>query len=345
MRDRPSRTALSGARRIHSVLVIVLAVVLAATSAAPAYGAAEDTEPPSVPGPIAIAEITETSVVLTWAASTDNVGVVQYAVSYLYLDMGGSAATSTNSIRLDNFRPSGSYTFRVTAVDAAGNRSQSPPTLLVTMPPGDDQPPTTPGRPVASEITDRTVKLSWVHSVENIQLDIYQIFRVTDAGNTFVRDVNQIPRGPNETVIGGLTPSTTYTFVVRARDEADNYSAFSEPVTVTTLPATEPDPICTVRYRVGGQWPGGAQVELVIVNHATTAIDGWTLTWSFPAEQRLHALRGAVLIGRGDGTITVQNARNNATIRPGGTTTVGYFASRSGTPTDFWLNSRRCQAG
>ncbi|MBF9134580.1 fibronectin type III domain-containing protein [Plantactinospora sp. S1510] len=319
--------------------------MLAATGTAPAYAAAEDTEPPTAPGPITVVEISNTSIVLAWAASTDNVGVAQYTASYLYLDFGGQGSTTTNSIRFDNLRPSGSYRFRVNAVDAAGNRSPSTPELFVTMPPGDDQPPTAPGQPVASEITATSVKLTWAHSVENIQLDIYEIFQVTAAGNTFVRDVNQIPRGPNETVIGGLTPGTTYTFVVRARDEADNYSAFSDPVTLTTLPATAPDPACTVRYRAGGQRPGGVQVELTIVNHAATVVDGWTLSWNFPADQRLHALRGATLVGRGDGSITVRNARNNGTIRPGGTAMLSYVASSSVTPTDFYLNSRKCQAG
>ncbi len=52
------------------------------------------------------------------------------------------------------------------------------------------------------------------------------------------------PVGRNSTQISGLTPNTTYTFVVQARDEAGHLSPLSEPVTVTTLP---PPPSCAVR--------------------------------------------------------------------------------------------------
>ncbi|MBQ0991997.1 hypothetical protein KBX08_18135 [Micromonospora sp. H61] len=38
------------------------------------------------------------------------------------------------------------------ALDAAGNSSVSNPTLRLTMPPGDDQPPSAPGQPVAYDV-------------------------------------------------------------------------------------------------------------------------------------------------------------------------------------------------
>jgi chitodextrinase len=74
--------------------------------------------------------------------------------------------------------------------------------------------------------------------------------------------VYQYPPGNNTTRISGLTPNTTYTFVVQARDEAGHNSPFSEPVTVTTLP---PPPSCAVRS-VTRQWSDGLVALLVVEN-------------------------------------------------------------------------------
>ncbi|WP_444947324.1 fibronectin type III domain-containing protein [Micromonospora ureilytica] len=142
MRDHRSRKIRSKAAALAAY---ALAVTLIAAGATPAHAAADDTERPTAPGPITVVAIDTTSVELTWAASTDNVGVVRYPVGARFEDFGAQYLTDTNSIRIFDLRPSRTYTISVWALDAAGNSSVSNPTLRLTMPPGDDQPPSAPG--------------------------------------------------------------------------------------------------------------------------------------------------------------------------------------------------------
>ncbi|MEU8422809.1 cellulose binding domain-containing protein [Micromonospora sp. NPDC048835] len=315
----------------------VLAVTLVAVGATPAY-AAEDTERPTAPGPITVAAIDTTWVELTWAASTDNVGVVRYPVSARFEDNGLTWSTETNSIRITGLRPSRTYTFFVSALDAAGNGSPSTAPLRLTMPPGDDQPPGAPGQPVAFDVTATVVRLRWAHAVDNAVVERYEVFRVDTGGAlTLIRDVSQYPP-VNSAQISGLTPNTTYTFVVRARDEVGLLSPLSAPVTVTTLP---PPPSCAVRSIVG-QWPDGFVAQLAVTNTGPTPIDGWTMSWRFYAGQKLRSLWGAELVDRDSSYLRVRNLRHNRLIPPGGTVSLGVAASGAQAPQEVSVNGGLC---
>jgi fibronectin type 3 domain-containing protein len=211
-----------------------LAVTAALAVAAPAR-AAEDTTPPTAPGPIQIAEITETTIRLTWTPSTDDVGVVSYEVNQAFTDVVLRRTTPTNEIFYNGLQRSRSYGFSVVALDAAGNRSPGV-YLRVVMPPGDDQPPTRPGAPTATQLGQTSVTLTWAPSTDNVLLVQYQVLRITGTGTAVVGIVFlQPPAFPTSTHrLSNLTPGTTYTFAVRALDEAGNASADSPPVTVTT---------------------------------------------------------------------------------------------------------------
>ncbi|WP_444543950.1 fibronectin type III domain-containing protein [Paenibacillus segetis] len=80
-----------------------------------------DLTPPSTPGNVQVTAKSTTSVTLTWTASTDNVGVTGYTVTY-----------GTNTIHVNNptaiingLNANTSYQFFITAQDAAGNVSSS----------------------------------------------------------------------------------------------------------------------------------------------------------------------------------------------------------------------------
>ncbi|MEO3768890.1 cellulose binding domain-containing protein [Micromonospora sp. B9E7] len=336
MRDHQWRGVRS---RAAALAACALTATLVAAGATPAYAAA-DTERPTAPGPITVVAVDTTWIELTWAAATDNVGVVSYPVSARFEDTGAHYSTDTTSIRITGLRPSRTYTFSVAAVDAAGNRSLADPTLRLTMPPGDDQPPGAPGQPFAYDVAATRLWLRWTHSVENVVLDRYEVFRVDSGGTlTLVNEVYQYPPGRNSTQISGLTPNTTYTFVVQAKDEAGHLSPLSEPVTVTTLP---PPPSCSVRSTVG-QWPDGFVARLAVTNTGSTPIDGWTMSWRFYAGQQLHNLWGAEFVDRDSGYLRVRNVRHNRLIPPGGTVSLGVVASGSQTPQEVTVNGGVCE--
>lgn len=92
-------------------------------------GSGGDTQAPSTPTSLATSNITDTTVDLTWNASSDNVGVTGYEI---FVDGGsigtvvGTAATVTGLIA------NTSYSFNVSAFDAAGNNSAQSNTANAT---------------------------------------------------------------------------------------------------------------------------------------------------------------------------------------------------------------------
>jgi chitodextrinase len=101
--------------------------------------ASTDTAPPSVPtGLTAVAS--QDSIALSWSASSDDVGVAGYGV---YRDGGSTAIGSTAGTGFTDTGPSPgtTHTYRVDAVDAAGNRSgKSVATSAATPPPAGGDP-------------------------------------------------------------------------------------------------------------------------------------------------------------------------------------------------------------
>jgi parallel beta-helix repeat protein len=85
--------------------------------------ATADTEPPSAPSGLTASEPSRTGLDLTWLPSTDNVRVSGYRVSQ---DGVRIARTAETSLSVGGLACGTSYTFTVTADDAAGN--SSPPT-------------------------------------------------------------------------------------------------------------------------------------------------------------------------------------------------------------------------
>jgi chitodextrinase len=81
---------------------------------------ASDTQAPTAPLNLEVTGIDSRSVSLAWTASTDNVGVASYRI---YRD-GKQVASVTGTLFTDTGLSSGkTYTYYVTAVDAAGNQS------------------------------------------------------------------------------------------------------------------------------------------------------------------------------------------------------------------------------
>jgi mannan endo-1,4-beta-mannosidase len=100
-------------------------------------GGGGDTTAPTAPGTPSASAITSSGATLSWAASTDAVGVTAYDVVRI---SGGAetaaASTTTPSATLTGLTASTSYTYAVYARDAAGNRSTRSPTVAFTTPAG-----------------------------------------------------------------------------------------------------------------------------------------------------------------------------------------------------------------
>jgi Zn-dependent metalloprotease len=83
-------------------------------------GAGPDTQAPTAPSSLAASNVTQTTLTLSWNASTDNVGVTGYDVFEGSTNLGSVSGTSAN---ITGLSPSTGYSFKVRAHDAAGNNS------------------------------------------------------------------------------------------------------------------------------------------------------------------------------------------------------------------------------
>ncbi|WP_235015686.1 endonuclease [Aquimarina sp. AU58] len=88
-----------------------------------------DTETPTTPTNVTVANITENSTQLSWTASTDNIGVTGYTI---YQDGAVLTTTTGVSYNVSGLAAGTNYSFKISAFDAAGNASASSNTVTVT---------------------------------------------------------------------------------------------------------------------------------------------------------------------------------------------------------------------
>jgi mannan endo-1,4-beta-mannosidase len=203
----------------------------------------------------------------------------------------------------------------------------------------DPTPPSTPGTPTASGITSSGVTLSWAASTDNVGVTGYDVVRVSGTTETAVAS-----SATTTANITGLSASTAYTFAVYARDAAGNRSARSGTVNVTTESGGGGPAGCAVTYKVAGQWQGGFQGDVKIANTGTTAVNGWTLRWTWANGQTVSQSWGATT-SQSAATLSATNVSYTGNIPVNGSVSFGFIGSWNGTnsaPTSFTLNGASC---
>ncbi len=103
---------------------------------------------------------------------------------------------------------------------------------------------------------------------------------------------------------------------------------------------------CSVHYAISSQWNTGFTASIAITNTSSTAINGWSLKFSFANGQTITQLWNGTLSQSGS-AVTISNASYNASIPAGSTlnSPPGFNGSWSGTnsaPTVFTLNGAAC---
>jgi parallel beta-helix repeat protein len=101
--------------------------------------AARDRTPPTTPTTLT-ATSTNTTVTLTWKQSTDNIAVKGYNIYRAQTRIGTSPTTNYNDTTIT---PATTYTYSISAYDAAGNPSARSKTLTITTKPNPPPPPPT----------------------------------------------------------------------------------------------------------------------------------------------------------------------------------------------------------
>ena len=204
---------------------------------------AADTTPPTAPTGLVATATSPTQVNLSWTASTDNVGVTGYRVERCQgagCTNFAEIASTTNTNHSDAGRQPGTvYRYRVRALDAAGNLGGYSSIATATTPAvSDTSPPTAPTGLTAAAAGGGQVNLGWSASTDDVGVTGYRVERCQGQGCNGLTEVAT----PTATTYsdGGLSPSTTYRYRVRAVDAAGNlsgYSAIAEATTGAAPPA------------------------------------------------------------------------------------------------------------
>jgi len=212
---------------------------------------------------------------------------------------------------------------------------------VITVQPGSSvTPPTTPGTPTASGITSTSVNLSWGASTSSVGIAGYDVVSINGTTETVVASPTT-----NSATISGLTPSTGYTFAVYAKDTAGNRSARSGTVTVTTS-ASNSSGGCKVTY-APNSWGGGFTANVTLTNTGTAAWNGWTVTWTWPGDQKVTSAWNAQ-VSQSSANATAVNLSYNAGVPAGGSTSFGFqgtWSSSNTSPTAFSVNGNACTVG
>ncbi|MFI7250297.1 cellulose binding domain-containing protein [Micromonospora chalcea] len=214
-------------------------------------------------------------------------------------------------------------------------------TTLVLRPAGSSAGrPGAPGRPTASAVTDRAATISWPAATPGASpIAKYEVHRQYGAVSEQLGET----AGTSLTV-GNLEPGARYTVNVLARDTAGRVSWSSPPLTFATGSPAESS--CAVRFNDDNDWGNGYVANVEVINTGTKAVDGWTLTWTWPtAWQQVNSGWSATWDQQGRNVRVTPTADNRRLAADGGSTTVGFVGAYSGPnvpPGAFRLNGTVC---
>jgi chitodextrinase len=276
-----------------------------------------DTTAPSTPTGLTAPTKTDRSVTLSWSAASDNVAVTGYDVFRGGTQVGTSSGTSYTDSGLT---ASTAYSYTVKARDAAGNTSAASMALSVTTLAPDTTAPSAPTGLTASGTTSSSVAMVWTAATDNYGVAGYDVYR----GGVKVASVTSTSYTDT-----GLSPSTAYSYNVRALDAAGNVSASSNTLSATTGAGNT----ATVYYKkgfttpylhfrpVGGTWtvaPGYPMPDSEVTGYAKYTVNLGTAT-------QLEAV-----FNNGSGTWDNNNGTNY--VFPLGTSTYSAGTITAGAP-------------
>jgi chitodextrinase len=192
-----------------------------------------DTTAPSVPANLQATAVSQSRIDLSWSASTDTGG--SGLAGYRIFRNGGATAIATVSgttFSDTGLASSTLYSYTVRAVDGAGNLSANSNSASATTqapPAPDTTPPSVPQSVAATAVGATRIDLTWNASTDTggSGLAGYRIFR--DGSTTPLATVATTSYSNTN-----LTANTSYSYQVRAYDNAGNESALSTAAAATT---------------------------------------------------------------------------------------------------------------
>jgi chitodextrinase len=272
----------------------------AALGASSVSAQGRDRTPPTTPSNLTVTAVTSYTVTLAWSPSTDNSGRFSYVICCGGPNSATVPQTATSFTFTAGLEAGRSYSFRIYAVDAAGNPSRYSNSVSVTLP-VDRRPPTTPTVSVTG-VGPTHASLSW-SSTEDGPNVWYWIYK--DGAPILQGTANR------SATFALLQPQTTYTFTVRARDFGMNWSPFSAPVSVTTSASNPNDtapPTAPSNLRED-HWDDG---EIHLTWDQST--DNFDAQWILRYDVHVNGVLSDTPVGAGRSIVYGQPGMNTITV-------------------------------
>jgi chitodextrinase len=232
------------------------------SEAATSTNAPKAPTPTSVSSDLRVSENGLYSVTLEWEPSTDDIGMHGYVIYNNHEYCDDTPFTQYTATHLY----AGQHLFHVRALDIHGNASE--PAVALVEVPGEKKPfPSRPGRPLVSELTATSAKLTWAPSIDEKGGAItYHVMRL--GFNTLANDST-----PSTAIAyAGLPPGSRHFFTVRAMDEAGKLSSPSQ-----------------VFFQLEGDSPVLPPVSKLTIEPETST--SATLRWSYSGENSGQGVR------------------------------------------------------
>ena len=105
-------------------------------------------------------------------------------------------------------------------------------------------------------------------------------------------------------------------------------------------------PRCKVTYAIQSSWTGGFTANVTVANTGTLPLGGWTVSWTFPGDQKVTNLWSAFYTQTGETIAAHDPFDTNATIPAGSSASFGMqgtFTASDAVPTSFTLTANNGQ--
>ena len=207
--------ALTGAMTTFTLLALDASGNLSEPGLSTSISAQGSSGPAFPPGSsLIVSALTPTSATLAWTAASDDLEVTGYLIS-----LDGAWLKTVNGLMatLEDLTPSTLYEVRVEATDAMGQKSVEG--LSATFETPDHAPPLWADGSTLTieEIGPSSVTLSWPEANDDVGVAVYEL---RQGGVTIASFASE----QLEHEVTGLSPWTTYSFELRAKDAAGNLS-------------------------------------------------------------------------------------------------------------------------